>query len=100
MNVKFLKGSQTEFERVAGRYKAGAFYLVINDSDSNAEDYKKPSRLYYGVDANNCVPVNQGINIVDSTADLPITSSALTVGEFYYVKDKNILCINNGNGWI
>lgn len=99
MNVKFLKGSQAEFEKVAGRYKPGAFYLVINDNKS-AEDYKKPSRLYYGVDENNCVPVNQGINVVDSTADLPQSFNKNTAGEFYYVKDKNILCINNGKGWV
>lgn len=99
MNVKFLKGSQAEFENVAGRYKPGAFYLVIND-DKSADDYKKPSRLYYGVDENNCVPVNQGINVVDTTAGLPQSFSQNTAGEFYYVKDKNILCINNGNGWI
>lgn len=99
MNVKFLKGSQAEFENVAGRYKPGAFYLVIND-DKSAEDYKKPSRLYYGVDENNCVPVNQGINVVDTTAGLPQSFTQNTAGEFYYVKDKNILCINNGKGWI
>lgn len=99
MNVKFLKGSQAEFEKVAGRYKPGAFYLVINDNKS-ADDYKKPSRLYYGVDENNCVPVNQGINVVDTTAGLPQSFNQNTAGEFYYVKDKNILCINNGKGWI
>lgn len=99
MNVKFLKGSQAEFEKVAGRYKPGAFYLVINDNKS-ANDYKKPSRLYYGVDENNCVPVNQGINVVDTTAGLPQSFNQNTAGEFYYVKDKNILCINNGKGWI
>lgn len=99
MNVKFLKGSQAEFEKVAGRYKPGAFYLVINENKS-AEDYKKPSRLYYGVDENNCVPVNQGINVVDTTADLPQSFNKNTAGEFYYVKDKNILCINNGKGWV
>lgn len=99
MNVKFLKGSQAEFDNVAGRYKPGAFYLVINDNKS-AEDYKKPSRLYYGVDENNCVPVNQGINVVDTTAGLPQNFNQNTAGEFYYVKDKNILCINNGKGWI
>jgi hypothetical protein len=99
LNVKFLKGSQAEFENVAGRYKPGAFYLVIND-DKSAEDYKKPSRLYYGVDENNCVPVNQGINVVDTTAGLPQGFTQNTAGEFYYVKDKNILCINNGKGWI
>jgi hypothetical protein len=99
LNVKFLKGSQAEFEKVAGRYKPGAFYLVINDNKS-ADDYKKPSRLYYGVDENNCVPVNQGINVVDTTADLPQSFNQNTAGEFYYVKDKNILCINNGKGWI
>lgn len=99
MNVKFLKGSQAEFEKVAGRYKPGAFYLVINDNKS-AEDYKKPSRLYYGVDENNCVPVNQGINVVDTIADLPQSFNKNTAGEFYYAKDKNILCINNGKGWV
>ena len=99
MNVKFLKGSQAEFEKVAGRYKPGAFYLVINDNKF-ADDYKKPSRLYYGVDENNCVPVNQGINVVDTTAGLPQSFNQNTAGEFYYVKDKNILCINNGKGWV
>jgi hypothetical protein len=99
LNVKFLKGSQAEFEKVAGRYKPGAFYLVINDNKS-ADDYKKPSRLYYGVDENNCVPVNQGINVVDTTAGLPQSFNQNTAGEFYYVKDKNILCINNGKGWV
>lgn len=99
MNVKFLKGSQAEFENVAGRYKPGAFYLVINEDKANKDEYTKPSRLYYGVDENNCVPVNQGINVIDTVGNLP-TPSKLTAGEFYYAEKENILCINNGNNWV
>ena len=107
-NVKFLKGTQTSFDNLCKKvndkesgfeYKTGAFYLVIDDT-TGSENLGKPSRLYYGVNSTTIVPVNQGINVVANSEALPKTHSKATAGQFYYLEDKNILCIDNGTSWI
>lgn len=100
--VKFLKGTQAQFEALctAGRYQPGAFYLVIDDTaGATADSLGKPGRLYYGVNSTNIAPVNQGITNVETTANLP-TPNALNAGNFYYVSKDNILCISNGKNWV
>lgn len=99
--VKFLKGTQEQFEAlcVAGKYQPGAFYLVIDDTASAGDNLGKPGRLYYGVNATNIAPVNQGITTVKTTGGLP-TPSKLNAGNFFYAEDENILCISNGKSWV
>ena len=99
--VKFLKGTQEQFETLcaAGKYQPGAFYLVIDDTASAGDNLGKPGRLYYGVNATNIAPVNQGITTVKTTAGLP-TPSKLNAGNFFYAEDENILCISNGKSWV
>lgn len=100
--VKFLKGTQAQFEALcaAGRYQPGAFYLVIDDTaGATADSLGKPGRLYYGVNSTTIAPVNQGITSVETIENLP-TPSALNAGGFYYVTTKNILCISNGDKWV
>lgn len=100
--VKFLKGTQAQFETLcaAGKYQAGAFYLVIDDTTgATADSLGKPGRLYYGVNSTNIAPVNQGITNVETTTKLP-TPNALNAGNFYYVTNDNILCISNGKSWV
>ena len=91
--VKFLKGTQAQFETLCatGKYQAGAFYLVIDDTaGATADTLGKPGRLYYGVNSTTIAPVNQGITSVETIENLP-TPSALNAGGFYYVTTKNIL---------
>lgn len=99
--VKFLKGTQEQFETLCatGKYQPGAFYLVIDDTASAGDNLGKPGRLYYGVNATNIAPVNQGITTVKTTAGLP-TPSKLNAGNFFYAEDENILCISNGKSWV
>ena len=100
--VKFLKGTQAQFEALcaAGRYQPGAFYLVIDDTaGATVDSLGKPGRLYYGVNSTNIAPVNQGITSVETIENLP-TPNALNAGGFYYVTTKNILCISNGDKWV
>lgn len=99
--VKFLKGTQEQFEALcaAGKYQPGAFYLVIDDTADAKDNLGKPGRLYYGVNATNIAPVNQGITTVKTTGGLPIPSK-LNAGNFFYAEDENILCISNGKSWV
>lgn len=99
--VKFLKGTQEQFETLcaAGKYQPGAFYLVIDDTASAGDNLGKPGRLYYGVNASNIAPVNQGITTVTTQGDLP-TPSKINAGNFFYVEEDNIICISNGKGWV
>lgn len=100
--VKFLKGTQAQFKTLCatGKYQAGAFYLVIDDTaGATADTLGKPGRLYYGVNSTTIAPVNQGITSVETIENLP-TPNALNAGGFYYVTTKNILCISNGDKWV
>lgn len=75
-----------------------AFY-VTNDSH----------RLYFGITdpsdttKTKVVPLNQGVISVGSVDNLPTITDANkadTAGQFYYVTDKNILCVYNGAKWV
>lgn len=102
-NVGFKVGSQETVDRIlAGQagYKAihGCFYLT---QDSH--------RLYVGNEDETLSPVNEGIEFINTWNELQnIASSAASsvtgmkhlTGRFYYVGDRNILCVYNGSNWV
>lgn len=102
-NVGFKVGSQETVDRIlAGEtgYKAihGCFYLT---QDSH--------RLYVGNEDETLSPVNEGIEFIQTWNELQniATSAASSVngmkyltGRFYYVGERNILCVYNGNNWV
>lgn len=91
-NVLFKQGTQENLDaiRVAKSATDGTFYLT-NDS----------RRLYIGTSSGDAIPVNEGVTTVNTIDDLPRGNlSALHAGQFYYVIDKNILCVNNGQTWV
>lgn len=82
----YLKGGTNE-----GKLVEGIFYLT---TDTN--------RLYIGrKDSTDNkvypVPVNQGILPIDDFSKLPTSGQP---GEFYYLKNSNILCVWSGDGWV
>lgn len=82
--IKFLRGTQANFEAKSGSYSDGVFYLT---TDTN--------RLYVGKDANTAELLNSAINVYDSVAQLPATPP---YGEkdndtFAYCVEENILAI-------
>ena len=93
-NVLFLQGTQTKLNELManGGAKEGAFYLT-NDTH----------RFYIGrLDSTDNkikpVAVNEGVVTVNTVDDLPTTG--VNVGEFYYVKTGNILCVYSGTGFV
>ena len=102
-NVGFKVGSQETVDRIlAGEagYKAihGCFYLT---QDSH--------RLYVGNEDETLSPVNEGIEFISTWAELQnIASNAASsthnmkhlTGRFYYVGERNILCVYNGTNWV
>lgn len=94
-NIQFLLGTQAGLEKyIAGpsgpsgaRAAEGTFYLT-NDTH----------RLYVGTSLGTAVPVNEGV-ITVSNVDALKTISAHP-GEFYYVKEGNILCVYTGKEWV
>ena len=97
MNVMFKRGTQADLlQYINGTKQAveGSFYLT---TDSN--------RLYIGkqdpADTSKvkAFPVNQGVITVDALGNLPSRTS-IEAGQFYYVKNDNILCIYNGMKWV
>ena len=102
-NVGFKVGSQETVDRIlAGQagYKAihGCFYLT---QDSH--------RLYVGNEDETLSPVNEGIEFINTWNELQsiATAAASSVtgmkhltGRFYYVGDRNILCVYNGTNWV
>lgn len=84
--LSFKCGSQAALEAyIKGTKTAqdGTFYLT-NDT----------SRLYVGNNGK-AVPVNQGVITVATLLELPATGEH---GQFYYVTEKNILCVYAGKG--
>lgn len=79
LNVSFLKGTQSKLDTLSA-YQAGAFYLT-EDTD----------RLYFAQSANELVYLNRYIMTVSKTTDLPPITD-VSVGDFYYVANSNILC--------
>ena len=98
-NVLFKRGLQSNLDTLRANKTAsdGTFYLT---SDSH--------RLYVGISSGDAVPVNEGITIVNNLGQLPEVSTyeqkRQHTGQFYYIdgidKDKNILCVFNGQKWV
>lgn len=78
MNVRFLKGTQTKLNTLTS-YIPGAFYITDED------------RLYFAKSESSLAYLNKSITAVANTTDLFATSNPIP-GEFYYVKEGNILC--------
>lgn len=107
-NVGFKMGLQTALDALltagtAANATPGTFYLT---SDTN--------RLYIGKDDKSIAPVNAGIITVDKIKQesgdasgltyLPVLESAedkkKAIGNYYYAKNENILCVFNGDQWV
>lgn len=78
MNVRFLKGTQAKLNSLTA-YTPGAFYITDED------------RLYFAQSESNLAYLNKSITAVANTTELFAVANPLP-GEFYYVKDGNILC--------
>ena len=84
-NVKFLKGIQSDFNKLSS-FTDGAFYLTT-DTD----------RLYFAQSSTECVPLNQFIRTVTEVEFNALTTAQVSKGDYYYVIDQNILAICKDN---
>lgn len=78
--VGFYQGQQAKLAELKGNYKAGSFYITTDEN-----------RLYLAKDKDNLAYLNKSIVEVANQTALFDLSNPLP-GEFYYVKDGNILC--------
>ena len=78
MNVRFLKGTQAKLNSLT-TYTPGAFYITDED------------RLYFAKSESDLAYLNKSITAVADTAALFAIANPIP-GEFYYVKEGNILC--------
>ena len=78
MNVRFLRGTQNKLNTLTS-YVPGAFYITDED------------RLYFAQGENDLAYLNKSITTVNNVTELFSIEKPI-VGEFYYVKDGNILC--------
>jgi len=94
LNVSFLRGTQAKLNGLT-TFQPGAFYLT-SDTD----------RLYFAQAANELVYLNRYISTVDlaqkdtlqpSKTYLPALAD-VSVGDFYYVAEGNILCTKATEG--
>lgn len=107
-NVGFKMGLQSALDALltagtGANATPGTFYLT---SDTN--------RLYIGKDDKSIAPVNAGIITVDKIKYEAIDAAGLTylpilntaedkkkaIGNYYYAKKENILCVFNGDQWV
>ena len=84
-NVKFLKGIQSDFNKLS-TFTDGAFYLTT-DTD----------RLYFAQSETECVPLNQFIRTVTWEQFNALTTTQVAKGDYYYVPEKNILAVCKDN---
>lgn len=90
-NVKFLRGLSSSLPAQA---VDGAFYLT---TDTN--------RLYVGQSGGSLVELNKSITIVDvidnaTEGQTQLPTTGVAEGQFYYVKNNNILCVYKNNEWV
>lgn len=86
-NVKFLKGTQSNFNGLT-QFTDGAFYLTT-DTD----------RLYFAQSSTECVPLNQFIRTVTEAEFKALTTDQVSKGDYYYIPEKNILAVcSNDSG--
>ena len=90
--ILFLQGTQAKLDGMTSS-TVGAFYLT-NDTH----------RLYLGMSATAApVPVNQGVTFLANENALPNMNGAsdeqkqTVAGQFYFLTDKNILCVYSNN---
>lgn len=93
--ILFLQGTQAKLDGMTSS-TVGAFYLT-NDTH----------RLYLGMSATAApVPVNQGVTFLANENVLPNMNGASdeqkqnAAGQFYFLTDKNILCVYSNNQWV
>lgn len=83
--VRFLTGTQSALNGMSAS-QVGTFYLT---NDTN--------RLYVGTESGKPALVNKVVEVVDNLNGLPVFTSdadkTAHLNDFYYVKDKNILCV-------
>lgn len=84
-NVKFLKGTQSNFNGLT-QFTDGAFYLTT-DTD----------RLYFAQSETECVPLNQFIRTVSEADFKALKTSQVAKGDYYYIPEKNILAVCKDN---
>lgn len=84
-NVKFLKGTQSNFNGLT-QFTDGAFYLTT-DTD----------RLYFAQSSTECVPLNQFIRTVSEAQFKALTTDQVAIGDYYYIPEKNILAVCKDN---
>lgn len=85
-NVQFLRGIHSKLPEGTS-IQDGAFYLT-SDTD----------RLYVGKGTGTSaklVELNKSVTVVNDISDLPTENVA--DGQFYYLKNKNILCVYDSN---
>ena len=93
--ILFLQGTQAKLDGMTSS-TVGAFYLT-NDTH----------RLYLGMSATAApVPVNQGVTFLANENALPNMNGASdeqkknAAGQFYFLTDRNILCVYSNNQWV
>lgn len=97
-NVSFKRGLYSNLFKTDATYEDGCFYLT---TDTNRLYIGKTVQNEAGQTETKCVPVNQGVIIVDKLSDITnATSIDKTAGLFYYAKSENILCTYNGTQWV
>lgn len=84
-NVKFLKGTQSNFNGLT-QFTDGAFYLTT-DTD----------RLYFAQSSTECVPLNQFIRTVTAEEFSALTTDQVSKGDYYYIPENNILAVCQNN---
>lgn len=81
--VGFYQGKHANLKSLKGNYKPGSFYITNDENEAN--------RLYLAKDKNTLTYLNKSIVEVANQAALFALQNPMS-GEFYYVKDGNILC--------
>lgn len=87
--VGFYQGKHANLKNLKGNYKPGSFYIT-NDTD-------EANRLYLAKDKDTLTYLNKSIVEVANQTALFALQNPMS-GEFYYVKDGNILCYYSTDG--
>ena len=93
-NIQFLQGTQEKLNPIiaGGGATEGAFYLTNDTHRLYIGREKEDGKVYP-------VQVNQGVIEVANESDLPVANKE-NAGQFYYLTDKNVLCISSNAKWI
>lgn len=81
--VGFYQGKHANLKSLKGNYKPGSFYITNDENEAN--------RLYLAKNKDTLTYLNKSIVEVANQAALFALQNPMS-GEFYYVKDGNILC--------